>query len=347
MSNPIIENRQSLLYYLLVWSIITAFQLTILRAQFGFDWQTAIIDSLVSNGVYMILGFSFWYPCKFISLEKNNVLRILLNHIVASALAALLWLGAINFILTQLVSTEGYLDFFDRSLPWRLLIGILVYFVIVAFYYLLIYYQSFHEKVLRESELKSLVKEAQLKTLKFQINPHFIFNSLNSINSLILTMPENASEMTVKLSEFLRSTLSSNDIPTKPLGEELKTARLYLDIEKTRFGDRIHYSEDIGENALSVLVPNMLLQPLFENAVKHGVYESLETVHISFSADLDQQHLQLKLENDFDPENRPVKGEGVGLRNIRSRLEMIYNQTNLLQVEKEKTRFCIKIFIPI
>ncbi len=347
MSNPILQNRQSLLYYLVVWGIIIAFQLVILKLQFGFDWYISTIDSLLANGTFLIFGFSFWYPCKYISLEKQNVLTILLNHVVASALATVMWLGLVYFLAAKFITAEPYQEFFDRTLPWRFLIGILLYLVIVAFYYLLMYYQSFHEKLIRESELKTLVKEAELKTLKFQINPHFIFNSLNSINSLILTAPENASEMTVKLSEFLRSTLSSNELPTKPLADELNTARLYLEIEKTRFGDKIDYTEEIEKDALSISVPNMLLQPLFENAIKYGVYESLETVKIRFSAKLDQHYLFLSLENEYDPENQTAKGEGVGLKNIRSRLEMLYNQPDLLRIEKETGFFRVKIFIPV
>lgn len=323
-------------------------QIIVLRYRLAFGWTEVTSDSLLSAFLFGFIAITFWYQCRYNSLESANILRVLINHALAAALTAAIWLGLIYYLLTRILATnEVYLVFLEASLPWRYFIGILLYFVVVAFYYLLIYYQSFHEKLVRESELKSLVKEAELKTLKFQINPHFIFNSLNSINSLILTMPENASEMTVKLADFLRSTLSSNDVPRKPFQEELRTAKLYLDIEKTRFGEKIIYHEDIDKAALGISVPSMILQPIFENAVKYGVYESLSPVNIRLTTRLEGHTLNIIIENDFDPENITGKGEGVGLKNIKSRLELMYAQPNLLKTALAKNLFRVTINIPL
>ncbi len=323
-------------------------QIVVLRYRLAFGWTEVTSDSLLSAFLFGFIAITFWYQCRYNSLESANILRVLINHALAAALTAAIWLGLIYYFLSRILATsETYLTFLEASLPWRYFIGILLYFVVVAFYYLLIYYQSFHEKLVRESELKSLVKEAELKTLKFQINPHFIFNSLNSINSLILTMPENASEMTVKLADFLRSTLSSNDVPKKPFQEELRTAKLYLDIEKTRFGEKIIYHENIDKAALGIPVPSMILQPIFENAVKYGVYESLSPVNIRLTTRLESHTLNIIIENDFDPENITGKGEGVGLRNINSRLELMYGQPNLLKTTLAEKLFRITINIPL
>lgn len=323
-------------------------QIVVLRYQLAFGWAEVTSDSLLSAFLFGFIAITFWYQCRYNSLESANILRVLINHALAAALTAAIWLGLIYYLLTRILATSAsYLIFLEASLPWRYFIGILLYFVVVAFYYLLIYYQSFHEKLVRESELKSLVKEAELKTLKFQINPHFIFNSLNSINSLILTMPENASEMTVKLADFLRSTLSSNDVPQKPFQEELRTAKLYLDIEKTRFGDKIIYRETVDKAVLGISVPSMILQPIFENAVKYGVYESLSPVNIRLTSHLEDYTLNIIVENDFDPENITGKGEGVGLKNIKSRLELMYGQPNLLKTTLTENLFRVTINIPI
>lgn len=348
MSHPLFLKRSNLLYYVLVWLMVAVFQFLILRFQFALNPHIALLDSFVSNLLYAGMGLSFWYPCRYISLEHKGLLSILLNHAIAASIAALIWLGIIYLALVKMaVAGADYQQFFLLSFPWRFFIGALFYFVMVAFYYLLIYYHNFQEKLTREAELNTLVKEAELKMLKFQINPHFIFNSLNSINSLILSDSTRASEMTVKLSEFLRATLSGNDITTKPFGEELKTARLYLDIEKIRFGDKIRYNEHIEKECLETAVPGMFLQPLFENAIKHGVYESLQPVNIQLTCSRKNEYLEIILENDYDPETASAKGEGIGLKNIRSRLEMIYNRTNLLQVEKEGDIFRVKVYIPL
>lgn len=348
MSHPLFLKRSNLLYYVLAWLLVAVFQFLVLHFQFALSPQTALLDSFISNAVYAGMGLSFWYPCRYISLERKGLLSILLNHAITASMAALIWLGIVYLILVKIAAAGAdYQQFFLLSFPWRFFIGVLLYFVMVAFYYLLIYYYNFQEKLTREAELNSLVKEAELKMLKFQINPHFIFNSLNSINSLILTDSTRASEMTVKLSEFIRATLSGNDIATKALGEELKTARLYLDIEKIRFGDKIRYNEDIEKECLETAVPGMFLQPLFENAIKHGVYESIQPVKIELACTRKNEYLEIILENDYDPETASAKGEGIGLKNIRSRLEMIYNRTNLLQFEKEGDIFRVKIYIPL
>lgn len=348
MSHPLFLKKSNLLFYAAIWLLIAIFHFLILQYQFNLAFAAAFLDSLVSNALYAGMALSFWYPCRYISLEQKSIFHIFFNHAIAAAIAALIWLGAIYLGLVRLAAAgEEYRQFFQRSFPWRLFIGALFYFVTVAFYYLLIYYQNFQEKLTREAELKSLVKEAELKTLKFQINPHFIFNSLNSVNSLILTDPPAASRMTVKLSEFLRATLSGNEKLLRTLEEELATARLYLDIEKIRFGEKIIYREEVAEECRKTLLPAMLLQPLLENAVKHGVYESLEPVTIKLFCGAERDFLAITMENNYESAATASKGEGIGLKNIRSRLEMMYSRGNLLQVEKEGSIFRVKVYIPV
>ena len=348
-SHPLIQHRSNLSYYFLIWILIAVFQSLLLRLVLYLDWPLSIADSLVFNFLFAVLGLSFWYPCKYISLEKNNVFKILGHHTLTSAIASLIWLGLAFVILTKIVflKEDVYKGFLQNTFLWRFLIGILFYFILAAFYYLFIYYQNFHERLLRESELKSLVKEAELKSLKFQINPHFIFNSLNSINSLIHTSPKQAGTMTVKLGEFLRSTLSKRDIQKISLQDELKTAKLYLDIEKVRFGEKINYIENIGKSCLETKVPSMILQPLFENAVKHSVYESLTPVMINVSAIFDKNFLKIIVKNDYEPGAIAQKGQGVGLENISLRLKNMYNQNNLCVIEKEQKIFRVILYIPL
>lgn len=348
MSHPLFQRKISLFYYLFVWGLITIFHIIILRAALQLQWKFSLLDGIVLNLTYAFLALSFWYSCKFISLERKNFFPILVNHSLASVVSSLIWLGLAYVILVKIaIPDQSYDRFFHDAFFWRLLIGILFYFIMVSFYYLLIYYQSFHEKLLRESELKALVNEAELKTLKFQINPHFIFNSLNSINSLILSSPQKAGEMTVKLSEFLRSTLAKNEMQISKLEDEIRTAKLYLDIEKVRFGDKIDFVEEVDEKCLDQTVPSMILQPLFENAIKHGVYESIDPVRIKFACGIKNGYLKIMVENNFDTQTINKKGAGVGLTNIRSRLERVFNQTNLLRIEKENSHFRAIINIPI
>jgi LytS/YehU family sensor histidine kinase len=221
------------------------------------------------------------------------------------------------------------------------------YALITSYYYLVSYYTGFQERKLKESELKSLVTEAELKSLKFQINPHFIFNSLNSMSALTEIDPKKAKSMILKLADFLRYILATNEKEKNKLSEELKNIRLYLDIEKIRFEDKFEFKEEIEKDCEMVEIPNMLLQPLFENVIKHAVYETLDKVMLNLKCGFENNYLKIEMENNFDESAFSKKGAGVGLKNIEERLNLIYHQNNLMNVKKEKGIFRITLFIPI
>ena len=237
-------------------------------------------------------------------------------------------------------------DFFIKTIKSRFIIGILYYFLLTAFYYVVIYYSDFQERTLKETELKNLVTEAELRSLKFQINPHFIFNSLNSMSALTEIDPKKAKQMIIKLADFLRYTLANNDRQKNTLNEELKNIKLYLDIEKIRFDDKFIYVEELHEECGKTEIPSMILQPLFENAIKHAVYETLDSVTIKLTCTRQDDFLKITLCNNFEGESHK-KGAGVGLKNIKDRLSLIYQQDNLMEIKKESGKFIVNIFIPL
>jgi LytS/YehU family sensor histidine kinase len=257
-----------------------------------------------------------------------------------------IWLGISYFLLTQLIEQSPYLIFLDASIAWRVINGILFYALITLIYYSFTYYENFQEKMKAESELKALVKEAELKSLKNQINPHFLFNSLNSISSLTITNPEKAREMLVKLSELMRYSLKTNHGDKSTLEVELGNIEKYIALEKIRFGDKLHFEKEIGDNCCNLQLPNMILQPLFENAIKHGIYESTKSVTIKVVCKAIDNVLQIIIENNFDLEGKLVKGEGIGLDNIRKRLSIIYKSPNLLTTVVKSNIFTAKLLIP-
>ncbi len=348
MVNPYIRNRKIFTLYALLWGIIAAAHFSIVVFALGVNLTFAAIEAVVFNTMYLAIGVSLWYTASYNSIENYSPAKIVTNHFSAAVITSALWVGGSYFLLTSLIiSDKPYKDLLYHSIIWRFLIGILFYSVITAINYVIIYYNSFQNKLLREAELNTYVKEAELKSLKYQINPHFIFNSLNSISSLTMTNPDKAREMTIKLSQFLRSTLSKNEKQKSRLTEEIANAKLYLEIEKVRFEERLEFEETIEKYCSEIEVPSMILQPLFENAVKHGVYESIDKVVISLKCSLEKEYLRLTVANNFDPESVSSKGEGIGLKNIKSRLKLIYNQENLLVSKKENNRFTVDIFIPL
>lgn len=347
MINPYIRNRKIFSLYSTIWCIIAAAHFLIVVLMLKVEWKYAAVEAVLFNSIYMAIGVSLWFTANFNSIENYTPFKIVINHLSAAVITSALWVGASFFILTNaLIDSPIYKDILWKTLIWRFLTGILYYSVITAINYVIIYYNSFQTKLLREAELNTFVKEAELKSLKYQINPHFIFNSLNSISSLTITNPEKAREMTIKLSQFLRSTLSKNERQKNKLNEEIANAKLYLDIEKVRFEERLEFIEDIDKYCSETEVPSMILQPLFENAVKHGVYESIDKVVIKLTCRQEKDYLKISVTNNFDPESVSSKGEGIGLKNIRSRLKLIYNQENLLTSKKENNFFMVDIFIP-
>ncbi len=194
--------------------------------------------------------------------------------------------------------------------------------------------------------MRTLVREAELNMLKTQINPHFLFNSLNSISLLINRDQNRAREMIIKLSDFLRYSLRFGEEEQIQLKDELENMDRYLDIEKIRFGNKLLYEKNVENIALNLPIPNMILLPLLENAVKHGVYESLDPVHIQLVVKKEGRILMIEVKNEYDPESISLKGAGIGLKNIKERLLLLYGRCDLINYSAENGVFKVNLIIP-
>jgi len=348
LSNPILSDFKNFRVYLLFWLLIIAVYFNILNFGIKVDLYTNIIDTLVFNIILCGMGLSFWYTARFIPLDKHNLTRIILTHIFGGVLLTIIWLFlGYNIINLFIITSNDYSRFFFNTLSWRFLVGLLIYFLITSFYYIITYYMGFQEKLVTENKFKTLATEAELKSLKFQINPHFIFNSLNSLSALTTINPQKAKEMIQKLADFLRYTLSNNDKQKNKLSEELKNIRLYLDIEKIRFEDKFQYIENINDECSQIEVPNMIIQPLVENAIKHAVYETLDKVTLTLTCSKENDFLKINLTNNFDEATETRKSSGIGLKNIEERLKLLYQRDNLLKIKKTNDIFSVSMYIPL
>ena len=347
-SNPILKSLKNFNYYLIFWTVLAFLFIQLLYIGTDIGLTASITDGLVFTFLLGGIGLTLWYPARYIPIEKNSPLKIILSHSIGALITTIIWLSIGYFLLVGLFNFNNtYPPFFYSTLPWRILIGLLFYSLFASFYYIIIYYTGFHEREIKEAELKSLVTEAELKSLKFQINPHFIFNSLNSMSALTEIDPAKAKQMILKLADFLRFILRTNELEKNKLSEELKNIRLYLDIERIRFEDKFEYVEETDDGCSIVEIPSMILQPLFENAIKHAVYETLDKVTLKLSCKIQNGFLKIVVQNNFDEEGIVKKGAGVGLKNIEERLKLIYHQNNLLDVKKEKGIFEVTLYIPI
>jgi len=255
-------------------------------------------------------------------------------------------LGFKNLMLFIFADQELFVLFVSDTLLWRVTASGFYFAIIILLYYLLKYSEDLQEKVLNESNLQQIIQQTALDALKSQLNPHFIFNSLNSISSLTISNPEKAQQMVIKLSDFLRNSLQNNESKTHALSEELKVIQLYLDIEKIRFGDRLSIVEEIDEGCNAAQIPNMILQPLFENAIKYGLYETVDHVEIVTKVRLEDQQLIVTISNPYDPKTQPPKGKGIGLKNTEQRLKLLYELNHMMTITKTSDTFSITLHIP-
>ncbi len=309
------------------------------------SFEISLLDSAITSLFFAIISLSLWYPTNYMSLDNHSLVNVILNDILIAIIATSLWLYISYFIVTT--AFQEYEEFFIYTSIWRFTIGMLLFIITIILNYVIIYYHNFTENAISESKFNSLITEAELKSLKYQINPHFLFNSLNSISSLTISNPEKAQEMSINLSDFLRKTLSGNDVKKILLKEEIESVNLYLKIEKVRFEERLEFNLDIPKECEGILIPNMILQPLVENAIKHGVYESSDKVEINLTCEIKEKFVEIKVSNNYDPTSVSNIGEGIGLSNINSRLKLIYNKTNLVSITKSDNVFTVLLIIPI
>jgi sensor histidine kinase YesM len=333
--------------YILVWVVIGTIHFFLLTSLYGLTAIHSAADSLVFNIIFAVIGMGLWYMVRFSDLQTRQTGELVLYQVSGLALTLLVWLGLGFVILKQLFSDNaGYIAFLRESISFRVIAGVLYYSLMVTTYYLIINYRELKEKSEREARLTALLKETELSMLRSQIRPHFLFNSLNSISSLTMTNPARAQEMVIKLSEFMRNSLNLSEEMLSTLEKDLHQAELYLDIEKVRFGDKLVIEVEIGEGAPQWKIPAMILQPLLENAIKHGVYEASDRVKVRLTAAVEDEQLKIVISNDVDPEGKPRKGTGTGLRNVEARLVNHYGQSRLMSLVKSERYFEVTLRIP-
>jgi two-component system LytT family sensor kinase len=199
----------------------------------------------------------------------------------------------------------------------------------------------------RKEEAEQMTKDAELLKLRQQMQPHFLFNSLNSISALAGSQPEKARHMIQQLSDFLRGTLKRDEQLWVTLEEELRHLQLYLDIEKVRFGQRLQTDIRIGEETGNMRIPSLLLQPIVENAIKFGLYDTTGEVMISIIATGQNDQLHITISNPFDEETAvSTQGTGFGLVSIQRRLFLLFARHDLLHTSKTGTTFITSLLIP-
>jgi hypothetical protein len=347
--HPILASRRHLALYLMAWLPVIAL-LTVAMVLTGWgDWLQSFVFVFPMAVVYAFLCLAAWYPCRAMPLNSEKAEMALLTHLAAAALSALFWVAMAWVLVEGFKRSTLYAGTTGLTREQNGIIfisGLLLYLLSVAIHYLFAAAEASREAERRALEAEVAARDAELQALKAQLNPHFLFNSLNSVASLATTDPAGARDMCIQLGDYLRGTLKGGTEP-QPFGEELKQVRRFLRVESVRYGERLRVVEEFEERCLGVPVPPLILQPLVENALKHGIAGLVEGGEVRIGARCGSELLTVWVENPVDPESRPSSGAGVGLANVRHRLENVFGEDARLRIGRSERTYRAEIVIPV
>lgn len=314
------------LWTLLGLSFASQFYISGAKAGLEVSWKQAVSYALGDWYVFALLSIPVIQLARRFHLEAGSWRSSLAVHVAGSVLFSLAYM-ALRAVVGQWQSGATYAEAFKPLLVKTWHFNMLTYWVIVAVSQAFEYYRRYRERELRTSELEKRLAQAKLQALQMQLNPHFLFNALHSVSALMHKDVEAADRMIMRLSDLLRAALRSSDTQEVELRQELKLLELYLEIEKIRFGDRLTVNLAIDPDTLSAQVPNLILQPLVENAIRHGIEPRSKAGRIELRA----QRRDGKLELEVSDNGRGLRGngpprEGVGLSNTRARLRELYGE---------------------
>jgi hypothetical protein len=347
--HPILTNIRRLALYLVAWLPLGALLAYLMAVTAGMTWREASVMSFPLCLLYAFICLSAWYACRANPFERAGILRLVEVHLAAALAASGVWIVGAE-LLAHGLAVAGYfpaiLVRMPHVIPLLLGTGVLFYLLSVNFYYVLLAVEASQEAEARAMEARMLTRDAELRALKAQVNPHFLFNSLNSISALTSSDAAKAREMCVLLGEFLRRTLGLGEKSAIPLEEEMSLIRAFLAVEKIRFGARLRMEESVAKECLGFSVPPLLLQPLVENAVGHGIANLVEGGNIRLEVKCGGGNVYMEIENPFDPEAPMRRRSGVGLENVKQRLAARYGERASMQVSSNDGKFRVSITIP-
>ena len=347
--HSILEDRRRLALYLLAWLIIGMLLTVGLRSDAA--WTTAAALLLPLCFVYAFIGLSTWYLCRAFPLGgRSSRSGLIVVQLTAAAVASAIW-TTLGYLwagaLDALVDGIGAQTFFAQHNALLFAVGALLYWLAVASHYLVIAFQTSRDAETRAFEQTLLAREAELRALRAQIDPHFIFNSLHSISALTTSDAAAARTMCILLADFLRDTLRLGSNSRIPFADEWSLAERFLAIEQVRLGTRLHIARDSDPHAADCAVPPLLLQPLVENAVIHGVAQLVDGGTIRMTARRNGPTLTVTVENPCDPDRLRTRGVGLGLELLRKRLMTEFGAADAVRAEERSGQFTVEVRIPV
>ncbi len=341
-----INSKVQSLIFIGAWFLICAMVLVGTLHQLGIGLKIASLDALLTGGLIIIPLLVIFF--------LQNYLPNFLNKISTQFFLTMAFIFKVIYIdkllLPLVLYTDSNLNFLELFKSTELL-RIFIAFLQTVFFFAIMWYLNQltkqNKQKIAQQQAELTLRDAELIKLRQQLQPHFLFNSLNSINALVGSQPQLARKMIQNLSDFLRGTLKKDENVLVNLEEELKLLELYLDIEKIRFGHRLQIIFNVGEESNIQKLPALILQPIVENAIKFGLYNVLENVEISISAQKKENNLIIEIKNPFEEDALQTrKGEGFGLSLVERRLQLMFHRTDLITIQKENNIFTTTLIIP-
>ena len=349
--HPILGYPRRLALYLTAWLSLSELLFYLLTYRSSVGWIPAATFFFPLALFYGFVCLSAWYSCRGMPIADTSFKTLLATHFLAALIVSFFWIGvakALAHAVSNLTRFRGFNEWISTDLPVLLAAGVLLYLLAVALFYVLLAQEESREAEQRAMEAQVQARDAELRALKAQVNPHFLFNSLHSISALTSSDPKRAREMCIALADFLRATLGLGEKALIPLEEELSLIHSFLAVEKIRFGNRLQMEEKVDQEVLNFMVPPLILQPLVENAVAHGIANLTEggviRLHASYRAE--ESSVSIDVENSFDPEAPARRKSGVGLANVRRRLDTRYGNTAKFSVDRNDGCFHVGLVLP-
>ena len=343
--HPLLARGERLALYLALWAIVGALLATLLASEAGLTPRQATVVAFPLALAYAFVCLSAWYVARSTPLPTSGVTRLIGTAVGASFLSSAAWLMLARGWNRLLARFWGLNAPFGEIAAVLFGFGLLLYMLSIAVSYIIAAFEHARDAERRQLQAQVQSREAELRSLRAQIDPHFLFNSLQSISALTTADPPGARRMTVLLGDFLRESLSLGASDRIPLARELALAEKYLDIERVRLGDRLRVAISQG-NAGACLLPPLLLQPIVENAVKHGIAHVLEGGTLSVSATCTPSQLTIVVENPADADRPSRAGTGMGLQNVRSRLRALFGREAAVRWAEEHGCWRVEVILP-
>lgn len=347
--HPILSQPRRLFWYVLVWTIPGILLAWTLVAVHSVAWSSALLFALPAVHLYGFILTSSYYVCRSLPIRQRTVFSVVAVFGSASLLSSLLWVILCVFwsqIIGDAVGHSGS-ALIDRHLIILLfVVALLLYLVSLLAHDVFIAFENIRSAEHQQVASQLQAREAELQMLRSQINPHFLFNSLNSISALTSINANAARDMAIELGGFYRKTLALSEKTLIPLGEEVELCQYFLAIEKIRFGEKLHVSWAIDPATLIAQVPAMFMQPLIENAIKHGICNLSEGGVVQIKSAIEDCWLHIAISNPVDPESPSTIGTATGLKNFKARIHTLYQERARISWYKAHNNFYLDIIIP-